>query len=152
MISLPVPHITPPFLPQPRFTMRCPRPTHLLVAMAIALLSASSVIRGCDAGCTVQDAQCYVDAKSRILGDPNPDMKIIWDRSIAGVMTPKYCAQLCEDEGMPLAGVENGGECFCGEAVASGAVTVATMQCNTPCSGRDQSHPDYAWYCGATWR
>ena len=126
--------------------------------MAIALLSASSVIRGCDAGCTVQDAQCYVDAKSRILGDPNPDMKIIWDRSIAGVMTPKYCAQLCEDEGMPLAGVENGGECFCGEAVASGAVTVATTQCNTPCSGRDQSYgwdklsPHRVIKCGGTWR
>jgi len=127
--------------------MRCPRPTHLLVALTIALLSASSVIRGCDAGCTVQDAQCYVDTKSRILG---------WDSSgyvahasSGGVLTPKYCAQLCKDQNFALAGVETGSECFCGNAVAPGAVKVGSNECDQPCIGQGGTNTEL---CGGNWR
>ena len=133
--------------------MRCPRPTHLLVTMAIALLSASSVIRGCDAGCTVQDAQCYVDTKSRILG---------WDSSgyvahasSGGVLTPKYCAQLCKDKNYyaprqrSFAGVKAGSECFCGNAVAPGAVKVGSNECDQPCRGQGGTNTEL---CGGSSR
>ena len=133
--------------------MRCPRPTHLLVALTIALLSASSVIRGCDAGCTVQDAQCYVeDTKSRILGSD----KISWEQLSGVVLTPKYCAQLCKDHGVEdgkyyaLAGVETGSECFCGNAVAPGAVKVGSNECDQPCIG--QGGTNNTELCGGNWR
>ena len=129
--------------------MRCPRPTHLLVALTIALLSASSVIRGCDAGCTVQDAQCYVDTKLRA---PHPRIHVLgWDSSgyVGGVLTPKYCAQLCKDQKYTLAGVEAGSECFCGNAVAPGAVKVGSNECDQPCIGQGGTNTEL---CGGNWR
>ena len=134
--------------------MRCPRPTHLLVALTIALLIASSVIRGCDAGCTVQDAQCYVDTKSRILGSGTAyDFRLggeVVGQQLSGVvLTPKYCAQLCKNQNYALAGVEAGSECFCGNAVAPGAVKVGSNECDQPCIGQGGTNTEL---CGGNWR
>jgi hypothetical protein len=63
-----------------------------------------------------------------------------------------YCAQLCFDRELPLAGVESSGECYCGAAIAAGATrcTSSTQKgcdgmCSAACSGNASEH------CGGNW-
>lgn len=99
-----------------------------------ALLALGLVVPVADAGCKVTGPiKCYTDpANARVLGNPVDD----------GGMTQEYCAQLCNDKKMPLAGVEFSTQCMCGEAVKAGAKpsTGCTMPCSdgkTKCGGDD---------------
>ena len=63
-----------------------------------ALLALGLVVPVAEAGCKVTGPiKCYTDPlNARVLGNPVDD----------GGMTQEYCAQLCSDKKMPLAGVE----------------------------------------------
>ena len=98
----------------------------------IAFVSLPGVL----AGCSLQGAQCYVDDDSRILNEAH----------FAGALTTEYCAQYCHDANFSLAGVENGGECYCGHNVRAGAKKADASDCNKPCTGDEHEH------CGGFWR
>ena len=98
----------------------------------IAFVSLPGVL----AGCSLQGAQCYVDDDSRILNEAH----------FAGALTTEYCAQYCHDANFSLAGVENGGECYCGHNVRAGAKRADASDCNKPCTGDEHEH------CGGFWR
>jgi hypothetical protein len=87
------------------------------------------------AGCKVGPVKCYVDTDKRILGGPTYE----------GMLTQEYCAQVCSDAKMPLAGVENGEQCMCGKAV-DGAAPAKDSDCGTKCSGNNKEA------CGGEWR
>ncbi|KAI1203614.1 copper radical oxidase [Nemania serpens] len=55
-------------------------------------------------------------------------------------MTVESCVLFCMDKGYPMAGAENGGNCYCGEKVNEKFSTVGSVECNTPCAG-DSSEP-----------
>eukprot|EP01079_Euglenida_sp_SAG-EU17-18_P003040 gene3040-591_t len=62
-------------------------------------------------------------------------------------MTVANCALLCDSVGLPIAGLEDGSQCFCGSEVANTtANTRPASQCNTPCTGDAESK------CGGPWR
>lgn len=113
-----------------------PLPAHLpTLAMrsVCALAFAAAMATTADAGCTVQPSKCYKDSVAkRVLGNPVKDSG----------MTMEYCAQLCSDKNLPLAGVEFSTQCMCGKALAAGAVpaTSCGMPCSDPkekCGGND---------------
>ena len=91
-----------------------------------ALLALGLVVPVAEAGCKVTaPIKCYTDpVNARVLGNPVDD----------GGMTQEYCAQLCSDKKMPLAGVEFSTQCMCGEAVKAGAKP--SSGCTMPCSGK----------------
>lgn len=62
--------------------------------------------------------------------------------SDAATTTIESCTQGCTDGGYALAGLENGSQCYCGNATRNYAAAVVDMSCRTPCSGNDQE------YCG----
>ena len=74
-------------------------------AALVALLAASASAR-----CTVSPGKCYTDSRtartlgSTTVGNVNPIQ----------ALTPEWCAQLCANKGLPLAGVEYAKECYCG--------------------------------------
>ena len=95
------------------------------LALATAVIAAIATI--VDAGCTVQPTNCYEDSvQKRALGNPVNTGR--W----ANAMTLEYCAQLCSDRDLPLAGVGSGTQCMCGNALAAGYNPKST-NCNTPC-------------------
>ena len=53
------------------------------------------------AGCVVENAVCYVDDGNRILGQN--------DQNYADGLSNEWCAQLCANINMTLAGTEDGG-------------------------------------------
>lgn len=98
---------------------------------AVAVLT---LLGSAEAGCTITGApKCYADAvNKRVLGNPVHD----------GGMTQEYCAQLCSDKKMELAGVEFATQCMCGRQLAAGATasTNCKMACSDPkeiCGGND---------------
>ncbi|KAG7123841.1 putative fungistatic metabolite like protein [Verticillium longisporum] len=56
----------------------------------------------------------------------------------AAKVTPATCIKACLDRGLPFAGAEFGGECWCGALVSPFAKEVNDTDCNMPCGG-DQS-------------
>ncbi|EJT97082.1 WSC-domain-containing protein [Dacryopinax primogenitus] len=52
----------------------------------------------------------------------------------SATMTPLSCTQHCNDMGFIVAGVEYGGECYCGNALSQSYQT-PDGECNMPCSG-----------------
>lgn len=84
-------------------------------------------------GATVDDYTsigCYTD-------DTNHGRTIAerQDSVDSATMTPSTCLAACASEGYAFAGVEYGGECYCG--VVMGNYTTATTmdKCNKPCNG-----------------
>ncbi|GJC86646.1 putative fungistatic metabolite [Colletotrichum liriopes] len=50
-------------------------------------------------------------------------------------MTPSSCLKACADDGYPFAGVEFGGECYCGVVMGNYTKPATMDNCNTPCKG-----------------
>ena len=117
--------------------MDCAPTAEAMAQLRTILLVSAVVVGTVYAGCTVDKPKCYVDVSSRILGD---------SAVFSGSLTQEYCAQLCANKKMSLAGVENGNECYCGNAVKAGAATAADTDCNTGCLGNPREK------CGGNWR
>ncbi len=66
--------------------------------------------------------------------------------------TPSECAQWCHDQGMGIAGTENGNQCFCDTAVnwasahGKGRTAAPASDCHHPCAG------DHEIKCGGRFR
>lgn len=74
---------------------------------------------------------CLVDSANRLLDKAylsTPDMTV-----------PK-CTSFCASKNLPYAGLENGGQCYCGDSI-----TPTSQQCYTPCAG------DKTTNCGGPW-
>ena len=86
-----------------------------------------------DAGCTVDRASltCYTDFTQPPPGKPR--VRVLGDPVFSGRITQEYCAQLCSDRKMPLAGVENA-DCMCGTKVLPPGAPKPSG-CNKPING-----------------
>ena len=82
------------------------------------------------ATCTVtHELGCFADPSGSLLtgysslkhGDPHD-------------MRRELCAELCREAKLPVAGVEDGHQCFCGKALPSSAKT--SKACTTPCTAK----------------
>ena len=76
---------------------------------------------------------CYTDSNSTraLTGSVHKNYEI---------MAPFICSDDCD--GTPFIGVENGGECYCGNTINFNGTLVDDSECNTPCG-------NYAGtYCG----
>ena len=91
--------------------------------LAAAFLPATAL-----AGCTVGPTKCYVDSSSRLLGDGTN----VADGFSA--IDKAFCAELCRERNMTLAGAENGNECYCGDKL-NGASPTTSTRCTTACAG-----------------
>jgi hypothetical protein len=60
-------------------------------------------------------------------------------------MTVEMCMNFCDVMGFPVAGLEYGGECYCGNSFENGGGG-CTGGCSTPCIG------DETQMCGGTWK
>lgn len=72
---------------------------------------------------------CLTDSAARIL--------VGWSDG-DGYLTPQFCQSQCSILGFPLAGVENGGECFCGRNILTGPAysqPKAMSNCDSACLG-----------------
>lgn len=49
--------------------------------------------------------------------------------------TPERCTNLCLQSGYPLAGLQYGMECFCGDTYPSAKLILSQADCDIPCSG-----------------
>ncbi|KAM0714477.1 hypothetical protein Q7P37_010264 [Cladosporium fusiforme] len=56
------------------------------------------------------------------------------------------CTSTCVSKGFSIAGLEFGSQCYCGNAMTSGAVKVIESSCKTPCAGNSSQS------CGGTSR
>lgn len=71
-----------------------------------------------------------------------------WDRDLSGyffssdLMTPEACKLSCAKKGFSYAGVQYGGQCFCGNGYGKYG---KAENCDMPCSG------DASKVCGGTW-
>ncbi|OBT82398.1 hypothetical protein VE02_09582 [Pseudogymnoascus sp. 03VT05] len=75
---------------------------------------------------------CYYDnSTARSLTNPR------YNDLTRNIMTPKMCQDTCASEGYTLAGIENGGQCFCDNEVRNGGhpATDNVNRCYTPCTG-----------------
>ena len=89
----------------------------------------------CSPAPPVWNGQCVVDSPSRIL-------PYNWGR--ANDRTPANCIALCREKNYKLAGVQDGSECYCGNA--GPASTTSGAECNHLCPG------DSSKICGGNWR
>jgi hypothetical protein len=80
--------------------------------------------------CVSLSETCYADPiKSRVLPYP-----IGGHPPSLNALTREGCMQMCHDADFTLAGVENGKQCFCGNATSATAQKLPTG-CQTPCGG-----------------
>lgn len=82
---------------------------------------------------------CYQDNSDRSLRDAQL-------LSVAGGMTNEQCTGFCQAQGFPIAGTEDGTQCFCGTLLLD-SVVLDEGQCNTRCSG-DATNTTL---CGGSW-
>ena len=89
-------------------------------------------------GCTVlpPGPQCFVDGiGGRLLG--SEPVTGVGGRATIG-MTVKYCAQLCSDRNMSIAGVAFASQCMCGNEIHNksqpGSCGAPSHSCTMPCS------------------
>ena len=61
-------------------------------------------------------------------------------------MTPTLCIDSCSAQGYILAGVQNGGECHCGNTDPQISKFAPEKECNKACAG------DGNLICGGSWR
>ncbi|RGP59271.1 hypothetical protein FSPOR_11421 [Fusarium sporotrichioides] len=72
---------------------------------------------------------CYTDNSSK-------GRALTWPMDVdSSSMTPTSCLTACADQGFPLAGLEYGGECYCGNVLANDTVKADVGDCNVPCNG-----------------
>lgn len=91
---------------------------------------------------TTKDFQyvgCYQDNSNRSLRDA----QIL---SVAGGMTNEQCASFCRMQGFPIAGTEDGTQCFCGTLLLD-SVSLDETKCNMSCSGDATNSTK----CGGSW-
>lgn len=108
-----------------------------MLSTALVLIT----LTGAHAGCTVGKITCFVDDERRILHNA----------SVGGdsaAISLEYCASFCHQAGFQLAGVENGGECYCGDTLRGDAKKTAASECSTPCSALNAQNEA----CGGSWR
>ena len=101
--------------------MTCRRQTAFLALHAVLHL----LLEGTDAGCTTGSALCYADFVTPCPSCPGPyhRLRVLGPQTGAiytGAVSREYCAQLCSDRKLALAGLE-GTQCFCGSVVNSTA-------------------------------
>ena len=101
------------------------------------LLHALALLPVAYGDCLLSKSQCYLDDPKRILDGVH----------YYGGLTREYCGQFCSDHGFVVAGVENGDECYCGNAVRADAKMVPASECSHQCSAKDSSER-----CGGYWR
>jgi hypothetical protein len=94
-------------------------------APMLALLLALGSISYSYAGCVTEPALCYADYVIPCPSCPAPyhRLRVLGPQSGAiftGAVSREYCAQLCSDRKLLLAGVE-ANQCFCGDAVNASA-------------------------------
>ena len=97
--------------------------------MKLAAVTSLAMLSHALAGCTVSKGTCYTDpgqGSARLLGHA--------DATSIG-LTVEYCAQLCADKKMPLAGVEDGSQCYCG-AKLNVAKPKSSTGCTMGCSAK----------------
>ena len=80
------------------------------------------------------DGQCFADNSDRIL----PQQKTVQD------LTIDKCMTACLEDHFIYAGVQAGGQCFCGNATPTS--TAPQSACNRPCGG------DTSQMCGGSWK
>ncbi|KAJ0161065.1 putative fungistatic metabolite [Colletotrichum tanaceti] len=68
------------------------------------------------------------------------------DQVAFDTLTPALCLQACADDGYPFAGVEFGGECYCGVVMGNYTQPATTDKCNVPCKGDDTKNCGGAGY------
>ncbi|KAK2050561.1 WSC-domain-containing protein [Colletotrichum somersetense] len=84
-------------------------------------------------GVTINDFEslgCYTDDT-----DHGRTIAERQDQVASDTMTPSTCLQACADDGYPFAGLEYGGECYCGVVMGNYTKPAAKDECNTPCNG-----------------
>ncbi|KAJ7632907.1 glycoside hydrolase superfamily [Roridomyces roridus] len=75
---------------------------------------------------------CAVDTSAGILQG--------YTYSSSSIMTPQACQLTCALKGYHIAGIENGSDCYCGNAYVGGTpANAATSDCNVACSGASSS-------------
>ncbi|KAM0436912.1 hypothetical protein ACHAPT_002625 [Fusarium lateritium] len=79
---------------------------------------------------------CYTDNSPK-------GRALTWGMSMDGsTMTVTKCLNACSDQGFPLAGIEYGGECYCGNVLANDTAKADILDCSMPCNG------DILFKCG----
>ncbi|CAM1505383.1 Fc.00g110200.m01.CDS01 [Cosmosporella sp. VM-42] len=72
---------------------------------------------------------CYTDTSSK-------GRALSWPMDLdSSTMTPSKCLTACGEGGFPLAGLEYGGECWCGMVLANSTSIANSLECNMPCNG-----------------
>ena len=72
---------------------------------------------------------CYTEAS-------NNNRALIFQQNITSLtMSTEICLSSCKAMGMPYAGTEYSGECYCGTFLNPGSVPTTSDQCNMPCNG-----------------
>ncbi|KAF4983339.1 hypothetical protein FZEAL_1231 [Fusarium zealandicum] len=83
---------------------------------------------------------CYTDTSDK-------GRALMWGLDYDGSdMTPTKCLNGCADQGFPLAGIEYGGECYCGNVLANDTAKADPSDCNMNCNG------DNTFKCGGSGR
>ncbi|WYZ40440.1 hypothetical protein EsH8_IV_000781 [Colletotrichum jinshuiense] len=84
-------------------------------------------------GVTIKDFDsigCYTDD-----ADHGRTIAERQDQLASNTMTPSLCLQACADDGYPFAGLEYGGECYCGVVMGNYTQSTTMDKCSTPCNG-----------------
>ncbi len=102
-----------------------PPPSSSAAATTAATTTTGPAPTGLPAGWTYQG--CWLDGKNgRILPYQVPD---------STANSPATCANACLAAGYTISGTEYAVQCFCGNAIYNGGVTVADTDCSTACPG-----------------
>lgn len=97
------------------------------------LIVASLVVVGEVSGHCIptEVAKCYVDG----VGGHRVLSKYIELGSPSTMMSRDYCAQICFQHKLTIAGVEDGHQCMCDTEIWPGSPLAPIGECSTPCSG-----------------
>jgi len=79
--------------------------------------------------------------------DKNPAQRALGEVALSDSsrMTVEHCVYHCNNNYNNLAGLENGKDCYCGNATTNGASTAPDSDCNIMCAG------DASENCGGTY-
>ncbi|KAK5990052.1 WSC domain-containing protein [Cladobotryum mycophilum] len=79
-----------------------------------------------------KEAGCYSDNSKN-------GRTLSWSAQVdEPTFTIETCLTACEKQGFPLAGVEFGHECWCGNVLANDTAKIDDSQCNKPCQGNSK--------------
>jgi hypothetical protein len=81
---------------------------------------------------------CYTDSSTRTLVGSSSTFN--------NMASTTDCIFTCLSTGYKFAGIENGNECYCSNAVATTGVPASGADCSTPCAGYPSNK------CGGGWR